>query len=405
MNVVLQLTAQTPLAFRAGRDEERATTLPYIPGSTLVGGLAAAHTLSRADRDEFAAFFLQGAIRFGNLYPADFKSKSLQAADDQPVRPLPTTCYSCKRFAGFHYYAEEEGDERHGVSDHLIPWALFTLSEQKRPDVLMESKYCDCGESMDRFEGFYRRGRETAEVGKAKINKAIRTRTGISRMTGAVHPGILYSREVLRQGSHFWGQTSIRDDLLAPFKVFVEDVSGRGFLRLGNNRTRGFGQVSLDQMFETETDMTEALAERCRAFDAALRKEAGKHRIPVPHGLYVPLTLTADAIVRDRLLRYQTRLEGNYLAEQWGLSGAKLIYHAVGLRRVTGWNALWGLPKADEWAIGMGAVFLFGLPSSADDSVWDKLLNLQKKGIGARRSEGFGRVVVADSFHWEVKRA
>jgi CRISPR-associated protein Csx10 len=89
--------------------------------------------------------------------------------------------------------------------------------------------------------------------------------------------------------------------------------------------------------------------------------------------------------------------------EAIGIQGAKLVYQNSGLRRVMGWNDLWRLPKPDDLAITMGSVFLFGVTAPLNDDLLDILLNIQNNGLGARRREGFGRVVVASPFHWEVK--
>jgi hypothetical protein len=82
-----------------------------------------------------------------------------------------------------------------------------------------------------------------------------------------------------------------------------------------------------------------------------------------------------------------------------GLNGVALIYCNATSRRVSGWNSLWGLPKADEWAVAMGSVFLFGLPATPD---WQALASTQANGVGSRCAEGFGTIRIADEFHVEA---
>src|SRR5262245_40476088 len=98
------LTAQTPLSFRAGRNPARSETLPYVPGTALLGGLAHAHYELRHDPEEFSAFFLQDGAHFGNCYPACF-STPLLTGEAHPVLPIPLTARSCKRFSGFKFNA------------------------------------------------------------------------------------------------------------------------------------------------------------------------------------------------------------------------------------------------------------------------------------------------------------
>lgn len=78
------------------------------------------------------------------------------------------------------------------------------------------------------------------------------------------------------------------------------------------------------------------------------------------------------------------------------IKGAELIYCNATTRQISGWSSLWGLPKADELAIAMGSVFLFGLKEEPN---WQVLATVQEKGIGSRLTEGFGVVRIADEFH------
>ena len=74
--------------------------------------------------------------------------------------------------------------------------------------------------------------------------------------------------------------------------------------------------------------------------------------------------------------------------------------------RVRGWHAAHGLPRQDELAVSRGAVFayLFQGDAAARAALRERLDGLQRDGIGARRNEGFGRIVLSDSFHWTFAR-
>ena len=267
-------------------------------------------------------------------------------------------------------------------------------------DVLAPLADCPtCQEPLDRFPGFFRRGQSVEEIGKATISPALRTRTGINYATGTVMQSILYNRAVLPEGTNFWGEWYIDDAIASDFQTFVETVADAGLVRVGNNRTRGLGRVTIN-LSEQEVENIAALQRRVQMFDHALRMAAEAVGISTPAALYVPLTLTSDAILYDRLLRPQLQITGDYLRETWGLTNAQVVYQVAGVRRVEGWNTLWGLPKADELAIAMGAVFLIALPTN-DIDVFERLYKLQEQGIGARRTEGFGTIRVADAFHFE----
>jgi CRISPR-associated protein Csx10 len=404
MKYIAEITDCGPLSFRQGREAAASETYPYVPGTTCYGGLAAAHAKLRNDPDEFNAFFMADGVSYGSLYPADCVQHALDGPDN-PVRPLPLTARSCKRFPGFKGDAPYIQNDCHGVSDALIAWALFALSDRTETQALAALKDCPvCGEPLDTFSGFYRRDRyDVTVIGRAKAEPGLRTRTGISRATDAVKQGILYSRQVLQAGSRFWGEFTVPDAQAEAFSAFVKDASDSGMLRFGNNRTRGFGRVALALERDEEPDTVADLKERIADFNAALQAQAGASEVPLPHPAYVPLTLVSDAILPDPLLRYRKTLTAAHLTERWGLDVVEQVYQCSGTRSVMSWNGLYRLPKPDEVALKQGAVFLFGLSEAPSDEQLARWLRTQAEGIGARRQEGFGRVRVADAFHWEVK--
>jgi CRISPR-associated protein Csx10 len=404
MRYIAQITDCGPLSFRKGREASASETYPYVPGTSCYGGLAAAHAKLRSNPDEFNALFMADGVAYGNLYPANCKQPDLMGWDN-PVCPLPRTARSCKRFSGFKGDKIKPHDEVHGVSDALIAWALFALSGQTRTAPLEALKDCPvCGEPMDAFSGFYRRDRfDPQMIGSADVKLGLRTRTGISRATDAVKQGILYSRQILQAGSHFWGTWRVPDDQADTFYDFIEQASETGLLRFGNNRTRGFGRVTINLEKDEEDDDREELQLRIADFNAALQTQADAYDVALAHAVYVPLTLLSDVILPDPLLRYRKTIPAAYLADPWGLEGAELVYQCSDTRSVMSWNELWRLPKPDEVAVEKGAVLLFGFSDALDDAQLDTWLRMQTEGIGTRRAEGFGQVRVADSFHWEVK--
>jgi CRISPR-associated protein Csx10 len=69
--------------------------------------------------------------------------------------------------------------------------------------------------------------------------------------------------------------------------------------------------------------------------------------------------------------------------------------------RLRGWNTAHGLPRQDEWAVTRGSVYAYLYEGDARGraALQEKLRNLEASGIGARRNEGFGRIMVCDDFH------
>lgn len=414
MKARLIVSSESPLNIRLSHSTRSFETYRYIPGTTLLGAFASAHRKIRNDAAEFTRFFLSGEVSFSNLYPANFRADEFSNTgprdNKQPIKPIPNTARSCKRFSGFRFKADPDKKERHGVMDSLIYWGLFAVSAQTKVEVLNANMKCsysverdECCELLDTFSGFYRRGQDVTEIGQSEATTRLLTRTGISRETGTVQEGILYNREVLNEGQQFWGAMSFADDALYDdFYDFAEEIGEKRLLRIGNNLTRGLGKLSVPQMQEFEPDDLMLFKQRVLAFNEKFHAQANVYCVDLPHQFYFPITLQADAIICDAQLRYQTTLDGEYLYCFFKLADATLIYQNASKRRVMGWNTLFGLPKAAEWAISMGSVFLFGYDGVPDDRFYESLYNIEQTGIGRRQLEGFGQVTVADAFHWEV---
>lgn len=403
MKFAVQITDCGPLSFRDGRETFRATSLDYVPGSVLLGVLATIPAQLHNNAQERDAIFFGKQSGFGNLYPSRFEQEDLKG-DMDPVYPIPATAVSCKRFPGFRFDETDADQPHHGVRDTVIPWTLFCLGQRSRIDVLQPLSSCPhegCNQPLDRFSGFYRRDPfDVTILGKASVQKGLRTRTGIDRSTGSVHQRILYSRETLQPNMTFWGTATVPDECADGFEAFVQAANASGLLRLGNNRTRGFGSATL-QVDRIEDEDVDSLRQNIRTFNDELRTQAKRYAIDTPHKLYLPLTLISDVILYDRLLRQRTKFDTSALADL-GIERAELIYRNSNVRQVMGWNSLWRVPKADDTAITMGSVFVFGLSQELNDDLLQVLLRMQRSGIGVRRREGFGQLLVANPFHWEV---
>ena len=69
-HVAISLSTSSPLAIRSDHAPGGLATAPYIPGTTFLGSLAAAHRMLRGDQtQEFEQLFLSGKIQYPNLYP------------------------------------------------------------------------------------------------------------------------------------------------------------------------------------------------------------------------------------------------------------------------------------------------------------------------------------------------
>ncbi len=403
--------------------DQHMTSNDYVPGSALLGGLAYAYLREKRLTTDaidagFESFFLKDRIWFGDLYPATFKPF---ITSEKPVKPLPHTARSCKRWPGFTYKGKEHEDdeERHGVVDHLIVWSLFEASHQQNTAVVYANRNCaykHCGQQLDRFDGFYRMYRPEIS-GKAQLHTRLVTGTGINRLTGTVQEQILFSKEVIAavtprgEGQLFQGRLTLDDALEDDFFDFLEQESLQ--LRVGRAKTRGFGKLQLTDYSEQQPETLDAFRERLTQFDALVKDQARDYQILAdnpqesgihPEYFYFSITCCADLILRGANLRYRTSLTADYVQQELlnTVHGIKILYQNASVYRITGWNNLWRLPKTAEPAIGKGSAFLIEYQGTPDETFWNRLHQGQYDGIGTRKAEGFGWISISDDFHREV---
>ncbi len=102
-------------------------------------------------------------------------------------------------------------------------------------------------------------------------------------------------------------------------------------------------------------------------------------------------------------MRYHGTIDADILSEllEIPLEGLEQVYQNASIKRVMGWQELWGTPRMNEYAIDTGSVFLFRCMTPLTQPVLDALFRLEEQGIGKRRAEGFGRIFISDPFHKE----
>ena len=412
----VRLNTLAPLSTRADQAAIGVDIASYIAGNTLRGSLAAAHRLFHPDRkDEFEQFFLQEYILYPNLYPAVVESGVDDEQDmSSPVYPVPKTAQSCKRGSGF-LYPKTETNDGHGVRDTLLDWALFKLgmsgeTQRFEPlDALLEYKRCAlCNEPMDRFNGYYRRGNVSGGMIATNVHSTrLQTHAGINRESGTAQEGSSYDRQVFDEGMVFWGEIKLVDDrLLNAFKKFITDVGAAGLIRMGTGRTRGMGKVKIE-VVESREEVQERKANfaiRLQSFNSLLVKNIARRRLEnFYRDYFFAITLHSPLILSDEFLRYRGTIDASILKEllEIPVEGLEQVYQCASIKLIMGWQELWGMPRANEYAIDTGSVFLFRY-TSPDQRVVDALFGLEEQGIGKRRAEGFGRICISDSFHKEA---
>jgi hypothetical protein len=175
--------------------------------------------------------------------------------------------------------------------------------------------------------------------------------------------------------------------------------SGSIELSVGQARSRGFGRIAvrLDQIEQLSILSPQ---ERLQHFNCDL---------PAPDGhRHISLTLVSDAIVVDERLRFRPALDVQDLERECpALKGwiVRLEKAATTSRAISGWHGGAGLPRPDDLGIAMGSAFLYLCKEDTNQApLVEALEQLEAYGIGCRRVEGYGRVVVCAPWHIEGYR-
>lgn len=374
----LSVQLLSPISILAERQSQFSGCLDYIPGSTLRGALAQRYLDVYGKDALFDDIFLDESCRFSDLLPA----KSEHAGS----RQLPLTAWSCKRNPGF---------ERHGVVDLLWFRAaqqllLESLPAMRGPENLPDPvcSFGNCGQDIKRFSGYWNvRPDAPTDI---DVLRTETLHTGIDRATGTAADGILYAVEAVESrfpdGAPLWfnGHMKLPESVWSRMEELFSETST---LFLGHGRTRGQGEVQLTLAAGARENKGDGREEWNVACGQFLQQATGLQT----NDFFFSIGLLSDAIIVDPYLRYKAEPD-----MQW--PGVKLISSVMKRNVAIGWNQAHHLPKEDEITISRGSVFLYRYDGEFGE-IKGLLDSLETKGIGLRRNEGFGRIIISDPIH------
>ncbi|HRJ40283.1 MAG: CRISPR-associated RAMP protein Csx10 [Caldilineaceae bacterium] len=421
-----EIVAEAPLAIneRKPGGSQFQEGLGYIPGRVVRGALATQvlrgckdpaheHNHQECPQPALCRGLFGEEILFGDAHPL------VQKREGPFV--LPATAMSCKDNSGFR-------SKGHGVFDTLIDRACWELLQ---PAAMQYASRCPvCGGRTKGFSGVYSHcqieedGRQIDYYFSEDVSRELLTRVAINRRRGVAEDELLYAINTLSQfvvverddpyqqksfdPARYVGSMRLADDSL---ETLIETELKR-VTRMGGGSSRGLGRVGIHVI---HAPVKPALEERLGCFNATLAERQQLmirwrgDETPLPLPQYFAVTLQSDAILSADGWQPDMRLNEAMLWRACGETGQppadlRLVRcYTISLTR-GGFQAAWGLPKVTELAVQAGAVFLYQMEKAADWTT--RLERLEEQGVGSRRAEGFGRVLVCDPFHYEaVKEA
>jgi CRISPR-associated Csx10 family RAMP protein len=362
--------------FRSSRLKPRQflmETADHVPGATFRGAVAAA--LGKADEGRFKRLFDQAEARFGPLYPA--------GGGFDASRPYPFSARTCKVYPGEYISTGAKGrmgGRSHGLHDIL----LHRLCRPGRPDPTCP----ECGRELKPRDGYFCPAGADFRRVQPSVHLATKLRLDRGRM--AASSGDLYSYESNLPPPP--GQRADRSFIGLLAGISEEDaraIAELGELYIGGARGRGFGRMRVEGLMPAPTP--EPVEKRLDQLKAELRRQWPGFEQDTR--VFFTLDFVSDLILPcgESLADILTRAVGD---------GMKLGPAFVREEYAGGYNAALGMPKDMMPAIAKGSC-LVGSVSQNTADLAQKLESVEKHGLGLRRQEGYGRVVVCSSFHWE----
>lgn len=407
--IELEIKALSPLAIARQKPGGSVSEVEnYIPGSVIRGAVAAqilkesGHQLTNLAENggDFQALFLddEPAI-FQNAYPATLviNKKLVPIQRVGKILVLPATTLSSKTDSGF------KNDKGHGVFDTLID--RFCAEHYGYP---YDPNCPTDGGRVDTVDfAFYSKYNE--KYYKLSVNKRLLTRVGINRLLATAEEEILYSIEVLNESQDmnqkpiYYRSAILVADALAGFlQQFIQNRAQ--YFRFGGSTSRGLGKVEINAKPPVENQVN--AKEKVIQFNEKLQERWIKWKeiflnpikeLPSDR-TYFTLDLQSDTILSEQWRRtnvISAAMLKNFTKVEDSSLKLEAAYSSYDYR--SGWNAAWGLMKDVELVTNKGGVYLFS--TTEPDKWFEKLGDLEERGVGDRTCEGFGQVQICNEFH------
>ncbi len=400
--LAIRITLDSPMLTGGRKPSGQAVeAVNYIRGGLIRGAIAKALLAdlenNEPDADFERLFLNDDAGIFRNCTPG--------------TKVLPATAVSCKDFSGFH---KADDNKKHGIFDTLLE---RIVSEKAGWMYQPNCPYPDCGGRVEAQGGFYTKSENIFT--KKELNTRLLTRVAINRQRKVAEDELLYHLTAIdpiivkdkKENSQdavksekviLHGSAQIPSDIVDK----VAQTLQQKVKRLGGGSSRGLGKVciAVDKQQSSNT-----LSKRIGDFNQTLQEvwetyaDLPNTKIDPFEGRYFSVNLQSDAILtaKDGWQRSMV-LTAPMLKKMTGCeTDVTLIRSFTSYDYVGGWNAAWGLPKETDLVTKMGSIFVFHTP---DIEAWlSELQTLENIGIGNRREEGFGQILICDPFHLRTR--
>ncbi|HZU70957.1 MAG TPA: hypothetical protein VFA09_27015 [Ktedonobacteraceae bacterium] len=341
-------------------DPNSSVAFDYLPGSVLRGVLIDKYLGSKSGDttdSTLRRLFFDGTTRYLNGYLLD--------AYDHPSYPTPLSWQRVKDQANdkegktfdiFDFAIEPQYDDQQWQP---VPAPFYTQSSTSVRLIRPARNVAVHTQRTPRF------GRAMPEL--LPISKGPASGQAVKPLEEGKIRGAVYRYDALAAGQKF--QAAIICDNDEDAKI-LQDLIG-GYVTLGGSRSGGYGRAEIKLLTEDDSD-----------------QDATEDDEDIQEDKLI-VTLQSDMLIRD--VRGQFAVDSELLCQVLGRHlgvDLKLKMAFIGAVPIGGFNRKWGLPLPQALAVRMGSVLVFEDPH-CDPAL---LHDLEVRGIGERRAEGFGRI-------------
>ena len=394
-------------------------SLPEIPGSAMRGAFAGRYIHQHGKPKDtggkvFEQLFENPTVRFGPLRPLP-DDKLPDEFDTVPIFPVPRSARSCKYDGGF--------DEKHALLAQLERDETSSSDSKSRklsrcPECQAPLEPLDSTWLIAKWDSSLDGGSARDYDPVVRLNTHVGIGPAVGEDANVADEGRLFSLQHFPAGTRFRGWIAIgagtTNEALQKFGFKNKAVT----LRVGRRR-HSYGALNVSvEVSNTQSPWVNshgALETRWQKSQESLSglspdlKEQIQCRLPENFGEFYLFSLSCltELILLDDFLRPCRSITAAQIARWLGLHWSKekpsvwRLGLLTGTRLIAGWNAAHRLPKENDAAIVKGSVFLFAIQKNVPEetTLLEKLANLENGGVGWRRSEGFGQILVCDPFH------
>lgn len=356
----LEVTAQTPLIVAQKVLGNVVTSLDHIPGTLLLSGIA--RLLQRSGRlseDAVFAGFANGDIRVLPAYPEIAYRKS---GDTVRVRGLPAPLVFERR------KDDDRGPDRKGL--------LRNRLQETGPDYADEGQFTSVRGNYFAYEPHEAeadgKDKRTIALHLARPTLTTRTHNTVEdlRQKPTSDVGGVFTYEAIPAGMRLRTELWVRTGLVDPAAlVRATDTID---LTIGRAKKAGYGAVTL------------RLLGPAGAAPPADPEPRDKMTLYCASDILLPSAPTLNGSSPAAVLAAAIRpLAGD---------DVRIVGGEVRTGRTEGWVARWGLPRSSYVLVRAGSCLVLETSTKLDAA------RVVREGLGARRGEGFGHVLIDPPF-------